>query len=103
MATPHFQWVLMQSLKHAWCNIDLEIYIKKTPTIIWVMFHDRTDGPAVADSPETEQSLLPTANILLLHHIQPQQRLLKTAVVQQAEDGRQEAVAEGQMGIYGQM
>lgn len=43
------------------------------------MFHDRTDGPAVADSPETEQSLLPTADILLLHHIQPQQRPLKTA------------------------
>lgn len=66
------------------------------------MFHDRTDGPAVADSPETERSLLPTADILLLHHIQPQQRPLKTAVVQQAEDGGQDAVAGGQTGIYGQ-
>lgn len=71
------------------------------------MFHaqtpdsDRSNGSAVVDSPETEQSLIPGANILLLHQIQPQQRPLEPAVVQQAEDSRQQAVAEGQMGIYG--
>lgn len=96
----------MQSLPSSWNRYqcpNIKKKKKKTAAIMWVMFRDRTDGPAVADSPETEQSLLPTADILLLHHIQPQQRPLRTAVVQQAEDGRQGAVAGGQMGIYGQM
>lgn len=45
--------------------------------------------------PETEQSLLPTANILLFHHIQQQQRPFKSAVVQQAQAGGHPAVTGG--------
>lgn len=62
---------------------------------------ESVDGAAVAESPETEQSLLPTANILLSHHIQPQQRPLKSAVEQQAQAGGHPAVTAGQMEISG--